>query len=131
MSRSRIPHYTMCQIFKRLHDEKFGGFYGITSLDAKEAHEFYALNGEVTEDQMKPFCANFFSSDFQGWQQMGFPAWQFFKHFNSFAPKVEKKAPVRASTRWCADCQTYHSMNVKCPEKRNVGAIIGNIGKAI
>jgi hypothetical protein len=83
-------------VFKRLHDEKFGGFYCITSLDAKEANEFFVLNGEMAEEQMRPFCLNYFASDFTGWQSMGFPAWQFFKHFNSFAPRVEKRRNAEA-----------------------------------
>jgi hypothetical protein len=96
MPRKRIPHYEMCMVFKRLHDEKFGGFYCITSLDAKEANEFFVLNGEMAEEQMRPFCLNYFASDFTGWQSMGFPAWQFFKHFNSFAPRVEKRRNAEA-----------------------------------
>src|SRR3972149_7325393 len=107
MSKPRIPHYEMCKIFKTIHDEKFDQPYVITTLDAKEAHEVWVLNGEIPEKQMRSFCAVYFSrSDFKTWQDMGFPAWQFFRHFNSFAPRVTQEAKPYLFI--CPRCQTEH-----------------------
>lgn len=128
--RARTPHYEMCRVFKREHEAKFGGFYGITSLDAKEAHELFVLNGELTEEQIVPYCRNYFVNDFPGWSERAWPAWLFWKHFNSFAPKVEKKV-THKSTRWCPECQTAHSINEPCPEKRDIQSVIGQIGRKI
>ena len=130
MPRSRVPHYEMCKMFKSIHDEKFGGDYLITTLDAKEAHEMWVLNGELGEEKLRPLCGNYFASDFPGWISMGFPAWQFFKHINSFAPKVEQK-PIRRATTYCGKCGTTHSINDPCSEQRDVGKLIGSIGRKV
>ena len=123
MPRARVPHYEMCRAFKAVYEEKFGGFYGITPLDAKEAHEFFVLNGEVDPESLRPYCMNYFADDFEGWSQRRWPAWLFFRHFNSFAPKIEKKV-VRKSTRYCGECGTTHSINDPCPPIRDVGGLI-------
>jgi len=119
MPRARIAHYEMCKVFKSLYEEKFSGFYCITPVDAKVAHEFWVLNGELAEEQMRPHAMNYFADEFEGWSERRWPAWLFFKHFNSFAPRIEKPTvKVGQHTHelviHCTRCNRNHRANEDC-----------------
>lgn len=131
MPRKPQPQFTMCQIFRELWELERGGKYFVSTLDLKHAYEFYCLNGELGKDEMRPYFKNYLSAEFEGWEKMGFPAWQFFKHFMSFAPREKKVEVVRKrSTYHCPKCDMDHPISEPCPPK-NVTNLIQSISRAM
>lgn len=54
----------------------------------------------------------------------------FCKHYDKFIPEKKVQQQPRISTRYCNICHTYHSINVECPEKRDVLSLVKGISKS-
>jgi hypothetical protein len=108
----RQAHYEMCRCFQELHQEIRGGRYMITSVDLKEAHEFWVLNGELSREEMEENIREYFKSDFDGYKKSNFPAHSFFRRYNAFTPRQEEIH--RRSTYFCPTCGQQHPVSQQC-----------------
>jgi len=120
MSKS-IPR-DICWTARELHDREFGGQYWITARDMKEAKDFLVANGgEIPDpDTIISFAKNYFSSNFQGWQEQNYPLWGLWRNWNSFAPKQARPKKAKPNKTIvmirCSDCGSEHNSDTVCPK---------------
>lgn len=101
--------YELCYLFKlawESHKSKQGMEYSPTGRDLREAKEFLAMNEIPDGKVFEKYLNNFLNSNYEGWVHLNHPAWALFKHWNTFAPKPEKKPLPKLI--YCEKCNATH-----------------------